>query len=128
LIVLDASVLIAQLNHRDAHHQRASALLAKTGNQALGASPITLAESLVSPARSGRLADMAAALNRLGVDELPLPEGAPTRLAQLRAETGRKLPDCCILLAAEECGATVASFDDALLAAATEMGLETLDR
>ncbi len=126
MIVLDASVLIAHLDERDTHHERASRLLVETGAEPLGASTITLAETLVAPARSGRLEDAIAALDRLGVAELPLGTEAPTRLARFRAEAGCKLPDCCVLMAAEETDGTVASFDAALIGAARGFGLPTL--
>ena len=123
MIVLDASVLIAHLDERDTHHERASRLLRETGAEPLGASTITLAETLVAPARRGRLDDALEALNRLGVTELTLADGASAHLARLRAETGCKLPDCCVLLAAREHGGTVASFDSALITAADGLGL-----
>ena len=126
MIVLDASVLIAHLDERDAHHTKAGRLLAESGAEPLGASTVSLAETLVAPARAGRLADATAALERLGVQELPLGPQAPARLAQLRADTGRKLPDCAILLAAQEHGGVVASFDAALLGAAAGLELVTL--
>ncbi|GAA0651381.1 hypothetical protein GCM10010174_88920 [Kutzneria viridogrisea] len=47
-VVLDACVLIAQLNGRDAHHARAATLLAGTGEQPLRTSALTLAEVLVA--------------------------------------------------------------------------------
>jgi predicted nucleic acid-binding protein len=126
VIVLDASVLIAHLDGRDAHHDRARRLIGETGTVPLGASEITLAETLVAPARAGRLDDAQSALDRLGVTRLALGEDAPTRLAQLRADTGRKLPDCCVLLAAEENEGIVASFDSDLVGTAFELGLKTL--
>jgi predicted nucleic acid-binding protein len=125
LIVLDASVLIGHLDASDPHHAGAQNLLEACGEEVLGASAITLAETLVSPARAGRLADAEAALQHLGVSELSLGENAPGRLAQLRAEVGIKLPDCCVLLTAQEHAATVASFDSGLLAAADKLGLKT---
>lgn len=126
MIVLDASVLIAHLDERAAHHERASRLLADTGAEPLGASTITLAETLVAPARAGRLRDATTALARLGIQELLLTTDAPSRLARLRATTGRKLPDCCVLLAAQEHDGTVASFDAALVCAAGDVGFATL--
>lgn len=125
MIVLDASVLIAHLDQRDAHHERAKYLLASTGAEPLGASTITLAETLVAPARTDRLSDASAALERLAVAELPLGDEAPSRLAQLRADTGCKLPDCCVLLAAQAYGGAVASFDSDLIDAAHGLGLPT---
>jgi predicted DNA-binding protein (UPF0278 family) len=37
------------------------------------------------------------------------------------------LPDCCVLLAAQEHAATVASFDSDLLTAAGRLGLKTTE-
>jgi predicted nucleic acid-binding protein len=128
VIVLDASVLIAQLDERDAHHERAGRLLSESGAEPLGASTMSLAETLVAPARAGRLDDATAALERLGVAELPLGSEASARLARLRADTGRKLPDCCVLLAAQENDGAVATFDAALIDAATKLQLSTLSR
>lgn len=127
MIVVDASVLIAHLDGGDQHHGRAHRLLEAHREEPLWASPITLAETLVSPARVGRLADAEAALQRLGVGELALGENAPGRLAQLRADVGLKLPDCCVLLAVQQHDASVASFDSDLLAAARKLGLATAE-
>ena len=125
-VVLDASVLIGHLDEKDPHHARAVSLLQATDGQVLGASVITLAETLVAPARAGRLADAQAALSRLGVQELALGENASSRLARLRADLGVKLPDCCVLLAAQEHAGAVASFDADVIKAARKLGLRTL--
>lgn len=127
MIVLDASVLIAHLDGRDAHHERARRLLGDSGGESLAASPISLAETLVAPARADRLGDARTALERLGVVELPLGADAHVRLAELRTVTGCKLPDCCVLVAAKECGGVVASFDAALTEAAASLNLVTID-
>lgn len=126
MIVLDAGVLIAHLDGRDAHHERATRLLAESDGEPLGASTISLAETLVAPARAGRLADATAAIGRLGITELTLGDDAPARLARLRGDAGRKLPDCCVLLAAQDHRGTVASFDSDLIEAADNLGLPTL--
>ncbi len=125
MIVLDASVLIGHLDGGDPHHGSARALLEESGAEPLGASAITLAETLVAPARAGRLEEAHAALARLGVSELELGEGAPGRLAQLRADTGLKLPDCCVLAVAQQLKGAVASFDEDLVDAARKLGLRT---
>lgn len=127
MVVLDASVLIGHLDNNDSHHDRAMRLLLATDGQMLGASAITLAETLVSPARTGRMADAQAALTRLGVQELALGDAAPSRLAQLRAHLGVKLPDCCVLLAAQEHMGAVASFDAGVIKAAHKLGLRTVE-
>jgi predicted nucleic acid-binding protein len=126
VIVLDASVLIGHLDARDPHHEKATALLAASDGEPLGASAITLAETLVAPARAKRLDEAEAALGRLGVEQLGLGEDGPSQLAKLRAETGRKLPDCCVLAAARQHGGSVASFDSDLRKAAHKLGLEVV--
>lgn len=124
MIVLDASVLIAHLDGNDRHHDRATALLVAAEREALAASPITLGEVLVGPARAGILDRATAAMDLLAISSVPLPADAPTRLALLRAGIGLKLPDCCVLLAAETSRAAVATFDDRLGTAATQLGFE----
>jgi predicted nucleic acid-binding protein len=123
LIVLDATVLIAHLDAGDAHHDAAEAGLLEVADQPFCASPITLAEVLVAPARTGRLADAQAALQALRVTELTLPGDAAERLAALRVATELKLPDCCVLLAAEDGPGTVLTFDGRLARAAERLGL-----
>ena len=123
MIVLDASVLIGHLDGRDGHHERARDLLAANVGTSFGASSISLAETLVGPARSGKLGVARDAIARLAVEELTFGEDAPARLAVLRTETGLKLPDCCVLLAAQDRDGTVASFDEGLARSAHELGL-----
>jgi len=122
VIVLDASVLIAHLEGADAHHDRATALLADAVDQAWGISPLTLAQVLVGPARAGRLAPAQSALRTLDVVTVPLSDDAPVRLATLRATTGLRLPDCCVLLAAETTAGDVATLDERLAMSASELG------
>lgn len=128
MIVLDASVLIAYLDGDDGHHAAAETLLAQAIDDDLGANPLTLAEVLVVPVRDGRLEPTRAALRDLEVNELPFPADTAARLAQLRVNTGLKMPDCCVLLAAEDAGATVASFDEQLAQAAEDRSVLVLRR
>lgn len=123
MIILDASVLIGHLDGHDGHHEQARALLTANAGTAFGASSISLAETLVAPARTGKLEIARDALAHLAVKELALGKEAPGRLAELRAETGLKLPDCCVLLAAQEHDGTVASFDVDLSRQARNLGL-----
>jgi len=124
VIVVDASVLIAHLDENDALHDRAVEALLATSEQPLACSPITLAEVLVGPARAGRLRDARSAITDLGVAEVPLGDDAAARLAGLRAEMALKMPDCCVLLAAEDGQAeAVLTFDDRLARAAQQRRL-----
>lgn len=122
MIVLDASVLIAHLDTADTHHERAHAVLSDAADEPFGASPLTLAEVLVGPARAGQLDRATAALDQLEVDRVGLDDDAPSRLAVLRAGTGLSLPDCCVLLATEQTRGAVATFDQRLASAARERG------
>lgn len=123
MIVVDASVLIGHLDDSDAQHDRASVLLMESGAGPLAASTITVAEVLVGPARRGRLAEAQAALRSLELTEVGLGAGAAERLAALRVRTGLKLPDCCVLLAAESSSAeAVLTLDDQLRAQASRLG------
>jgi predicted nucleic acid-binding protein len=126
VIVLDASVLVAQLDHNDAHHAQAQELLLHGAEQDLAASPVTLAEVLVAPARAGQIERAAAALDELGVRAVPLDVDAHVRLATLRARTGLKLPDCCVLLATEQVHGALATFDDRLAAVGRDHGHRVL--
>ena len=126
LIVLDASVLIAHLDDTDGHHEAAVNLLFDVAEQNLSISPISLAEVLVGPARRGQLDRALAALAQLDLSTLAFEVDAPLRLALLRSSTNLKLPDCCVLLAAEKTGASVASFDEQLRRVASQLGMVVL--
>jgi len=125
VIVLDASVLIAHFESTDAHHRRATQLLVEAAGESLSASPLTLAEVLVGPARTGKLDAARTAIRDLEIANIALSDDAPVRLATLRAATGLRLPDCCVLLAAETAeGAEVATFDARLATAARNRDLQ----
>jgi predicted nucleic acid-binding protein len=123
MIVLDANVLIAHLDQDDVLHDVVRQGLLSVAEQPFGASSITLAEVLVGPTRTGRLRTARAALRALEVAELPLPPNTAEQLAALRSETRLKLPDCCVLLAAQTSNGAVLTFDERLARAAAERGL-----
>lgn len=126
MIVLDASVLIGFMLEQDEHHAAAVALLRNIAGQPPGASQLTVAEVLGVPARLHRLDAAEQMLAELGVTEVPLPAGAARRLAELRAETGLKLPDCCVLLAAQTAAGSLGTFDERLAREATSRGIEVV--
>jgi predicted nucleic acid-binding protein len=74
----------------------------------------------------GWLDTVLAALRALEVQELSFPADTAVRLAQLRVTTGLTMPDCCVLLAAEEAAASVASYDERLVQAAETRNLRVL--
>ncbi|MCH9666613.1 MAG: type II toxin-antitoxin system VapC family toxin [Actinomycetia bacterium] len=125
MIILDACALIAFFDEDDAHHAAAQQLMTAAADDVLGASPISLAELLVGPARQSRdqVDAMTDALARLEVKDVGFPDDAAVRLALMRAETGLKMPDCCVLLAADDAGAdAVGTFDKPLSRAAKARG------
>lgn len=126
MIVLDASVLIAYLDADDAHHRKAEQLLEREVDEDFALSPLTLAEILVGPMRADRFDLAVAVLRELQIVERPFPPEAALRLAQIRTLTGLRMPDCCVLLTAEEAAASVATFDTALMKAAAGLGLTTV--
>lgn len=125
IVAVDASVLVAHLDERDAHHEAATRLLLDAAGSELVACPITVAEVLVGPARTNRLGEAQAVLDALAVRQVALGFDAATRLALLRAQTALKLPDCCVLLAAGDAPAeSIATFDERLAKVARGIGLE----
>ncbi len=126
MIVLDASVIIAYLDGENTHHARSEELLAREIDEDFGANSLTLAEVLVMPARENHMDTVRTILRNLEVQELAFPDDTAVKVAQLRADTGLKMPDCCVLLAAEHAGARVASFNHQLIKTAIARHLETV--
>lgn len=125
MIVLDASVLIAFFDGQDKHHAAAERLLSDAMDD-LTVNSLTLAEVLVAPVRDARLDAVLAALAALEIQELPFPADMAVRLAELRAATGLKMPDCCVILAAEDAAGAIASFDERLAQTAEKRNLSVM--
>lgn len=122
--VLDADVLIAHLDPDDAQHERATACLDEAATQGpLAASALTVAEVLVHPTSGGLGEQAYAALQAMDLLVLDIPADAAMQLAGLRARSGRRMPDCCVLLAAERTGGAVLTFDEKLRISAADVGI-----
>lgn len=117
-----------QLDGKNVHHRRAEELLIREIDDDFGANSLTLAEVVVVPARDNRLDVTRSVLDALGVQELPFGDDAAVHLAQLRVGTGLKMPDCCVLLAAESAGGRLASFDERLINAARARQLDVISQ
>jgi len=126
VIALDASILIAHLSAQDAHHDAATRLLSDMAGERLIAHGLTLAEVLVGGARIGRDDQMLADLRAAGIEDADRPGDEPLRLARLRARTGLKLPDCCVLDTALRHAASMATFDQALATTARRLDVGVL--
>jgi predicted nucleic acid-binding protein len=108
LIVLDASVLIAHLDPDDALHASATSALLEYATDDLRLPASAYAESLVDPARKGRLDDARDAVAALEFEIVPLDRTQAERAASIRArERGLRLPDALVLACAESLGADV---------------------
>ncbi|MGH3549911.1 MAG: type II toxin-antitoxin system VapC family toxin [Pseudonocardiaceae bacterium] len=120
MITLDASVVIAHLYPRDPHHQAATEYLRRSAEQGFVIHSLNLAEVLVGGVKAGRGQEMLTDLQMIGIHVADRPDGEPLRLANLRASSGLKLPDCCALATALATASTLATFDDALAKAARQ--------
>lgn len=123
MIALDASVLIAHLNPADPRHRAATeVLLAGTPGEML-VHMTTMAEVLVGGVRIGQGASMRDDIHATGITVAPYDDGEPLRLAELRARSGLKLPDCCVLDVAIRHQTGLATFDHALATEAAKRGI-----
>jgi predicted nucleic acid-binding protein len=126
VIAVDASVLIAHLSPTDSHHDQATAILLDAGPGSTLVHTVTMAEVLVGGVRVGRGAAMRDDLRAAGVDVAAHDADDALRLAELRAATGLRLPDCCVLDVAVRHQASLATFDAALASAARHRGVAVL--
>ena len=123
MIILDASVLIGHFEPADSHHADATALLKAHLTDSFASSVVTLAEVYVGASRAGQADRLDQLLAQLAIRSLELPAEAAHRLGELRATTGLKLPDCCVLYTAERHSAALATLDDTLANRAANIGL-----
>lgn len=122
MIVLDAGVVIALLDGRDAHHRAAVALLEEHPPAYL-MHPLTLAEVLVGPAGAGEEQSVLDDLLSIGIEETSLGPHAALDLARVRATYRLKMPDTCVLATALHHALPLATFDDRLARVASASGL-----
>lgn len=126
MIVLDASVLIAALAPDDAHHDAARALILTSPAPDALIHPLTLAEVLVGPAGRDDVVQFALRLADLGIRQDVPDADQPQRLAELRASTRLRLPDCCVLDLATFHESPLATFDERLAQVAGARGVDVL--
>lgn len=126
MIALDASVLIAWLDPRDALHARALDVLEANQDHVFAVHVVNRAEALVGPLTAGRGAIADGQIQAVVARTVPLLAEDVLPLAQVRADTGLRLPDACVVLAALRLGATIATFDDRLHRAAEGLGVPVL--
>lgn len=98
LIVVDASILIALLNSEDGLHAAATAALLAHAEDDLTIPASAYSETLVRPARAGRLEEARAAVSDLLIEVVPLSPAIAEAAAVLRAgHQGLRLPDALVI-------------------------------
>lgn len=103
MIVVDAAVLIAALDETHAHHPLAAQTILTDDELAIHT--LTLAEVFVGAIR----------------------EDEAVALARVRESSGLKMPDSCVLFAAEAQNAALATFDRTLRQRAEMRGVTVLN-
>ena len=125
MIVLDATVLIGFLDATDLHHDAALDLLERRFADGFAASVLTVAEALVHPTRVDRQDAALASLVKIDVQIIPIEASDAAALARVRNSYRVRMPDAVALHAALSTGAELATFDEALTAAAETAGVRT---
>ena len=121
--VLDANIIIAAMDTNDAHHERVADFLKNTTDD-LRIPKLSLAEALVAQVRVKQGAQAQAAIQALGIQELPDNLVSALDLATTRDATGLKMPDCVVLASAKAARARLATTDTKLATAASDAGIE----
>jgi len=111
MIVLDAGVVIALLERRDAHHDaaRSAVMAARKRGDSLMLPASTYSEILVGPSRQGAaaVAEVDGIVDALPAGIVPIDRTIAASAARLRAQHGRalRLPDALVLATADVLGA-----------------------
>ncbi|ACZ30047.1 PilT protein domain protein [Xylanimonas cellulosilytica DSM 15894] len=122
VIVVDANVVIAASSPGHVHHDDAVRLAFTAGSTGMCLHPLTLAEVLVGPARSGVQHEARRALAAAGFRLAP-EDPAPEDVALVRARTSLRMPDAVVLATAQALDADLATFDNRLAREARAIGV-----
>ncbi|MCL2654076.1 MAG: PIN domain-containing protein [Propionibacteriaceae bacterium] len=123
MIILDANILIALFDPADAHHARAEQLLNDHADEPMALSALTLTEFLIRPTAAGLASRAQAFIGNMGIIVSPVLGDDASRLAQVRVETGLKLPDAVMLWLAISSSADLLTLDDHLADVAGSVGV-----
>lgn len=123
MIVLDAGVLIALNDPRDAHHAAVARFLEANVDGRLVANGVTIAESLVHAASEGVLGEVLEDYELLGIEPLDVAGTSAGLIARIRSETRLRMPDSLVLYTCEREQADLVTTDTALARVATARGV-----
>lgn len=124
MIVFDAGVLIAFLDPADAFHGSTVDFMEEYEEFDFAASALTVAESLVRPARNGTAEHLKGGLTRLSMVTIDISDDDILGIADVRARTRLRMPDAIALHSAERHDAQLVTTDRALARAAADRGVE----
>lgn len=125
MIVLDAAVLIAALDEAHPHHNLAAEVILT--DDELVIHTLTLAEVFVGAMRDDEVDEVRQLLQDADIRELRKEDGEAVALARVRESSGLKMPDSCVLFAAESQNAALATFDRTLQQRAEKRGVAVLN-
>jgi len=114
LIIIDASVVIALLDPADALHAAARREFDQVAGEELALPASALAETLVAPARAGKLEEARQRIQALELLIADVDEDVALEAARWRGRHSRlRLPDALVLATAEVLNASVLLTGDA---------------
>ena len=114
LIIIDASVVIALLDPADALHASARREFDRVAGEELALPASALAETLVAPARAGKLEEARQRIQALELLIADVDEAVALEAARWRGRQSRlRLPDALVLATAEVLNATLLLTGDA---------------
>ncbi len=124
VITLDAGVLIAMLNERDAHHNWATEILMDSADAEFVMPALTYGECLVRPTQVDLVNAFLDNIRGFGLNVIDLTADGAVRVARVRAETKLRMPDAVVLATALENSASLATTDARLAEVAQAQGVE----
>ena len=114
LIIIDASVVIALLDPADALHATARREFDQVAGEELALPASALAETLVAPARAGKLEEARQRIQALELLIADVDEDVALEAARWRGRHGRlRVPDALVLATAEVLNASLLLTGDA---------------
>lgn len=124
MIVLDANVLIALLDRRDALHVQAFELVEDHAWDMFCTSAVTFAETLVRPSRLGLASAHGAHLRSVGIRVVPVSRAVARGVADLCAHERVGVPDAAAVVTTQHASGMLATFDRRLGKLARKHGVE----
>jgi predicted nucleic acid-binding protein len=113
-LVCDANVVIALFDANNVHHSEAIEIYLQSTGTPIYLSALTYAEILTQPAAQGKLDFFVKNLETGGFEVAEISKELAIEMSQVRAATGLKMPDVCVLALANYLGAELVTADQKL--------------